>query len=683
MLREWSVAKLNKENAIDISHTYGVPMLIGMLLDIRGITNEKDILDFLNNEVYFDDVSNIKDIDKAVKRIKEAIESEELICVYGDFDADGVTSTALLYSYLSDIGSNVMFYIPSREEEGYGMNEDAIDKLKEQGVSLIITVDNGIAAVDEVAYANSLGIDVVITDHHIPPEVLPNAYAIVDLHQSDCNSKFKDLSGVGVAFKLVMAIEGEYADVQGLLENYSDIAAIGTIGDIVPLLGENRVLVKQGLMHINNRERIGINALIDSAGFQDKDINSGCVSFSLVPRINACGRLGLSNSSVNMLLTDDVREANEIALELNSDNTSRQQIEKDILEDINEMIKANPSLVQNKVIVIVGENWHQGVIGIVASRIKDAYGKPAIVITSDGENYRGSGRSVNGFSLIDALFLSSEYLDQFGGHPMAVGFAIKRENIDKFINHLNTIPVSDSIPLPTLNLDCKLNPSQLSINLVSPLYMMEPFGAGNPKPLFGLYNMTIRDIVELSGGKHLKLVLSRDATNVVALKFNTTLLEFPYVVGDVIDLAVSLDVNEYNGNEQLSIIVRDTKFSDYDMVSQLMSKAVFERFCIGDKISKEDAKSIIPNREEFASVYRFLRTNKGFDKAIDVLNYRVDKNMAYGKLRVILESLSELGLVQIYEGMKDTRIVMCEVTEKKSLSDSIIIKKLEEVSLNG
>ena len=321
----------------------------------------------------------------------------------------------------------------------------------------------------------------------------------------------------------MQAIEGEYADVDGLLENYSDLAAIGTVGDIVTLRGENRVLVKNGLMHINNGDRIGIAALSEEAGLSGKRISAGNLSFTLVPRINAGGRLGLSKKSVSMLLTEDEEYAADIAAELSSDNTERQQLEREILSDIDALIRENPSIVNNRVIVVYGEGWHKGVIGIVASRVKEVYSKPAIVITLDGEVCRASGRSVSGFSLIDAVFACSEHLVQCGGHPMAVGFGVTRENIEPFIEAINAYAADHPIPAPTLELDCKLNPAQLNVQMAADLSILEPYGAGNPTPLFGLFNMTLRDIREIGGGKHLRLTLSRGESTVVAMKFSTSL----------------------------------------------------------------------------------------------------------------------------------------------------------------
>lgn len=680
-MKKWSVAQLNKDRAVAISTQHSLPMLISMLLDIRGITGDDEINDFLYNESVLSDPFIIKDMDKAVERIKEAVESFEKICVYGDFDADGVTSTALLYSYLETIGSNVMYYIPAREGEGYGMHIDSVNLLCEQGVKLIITVDNGIAAVEEIAYAKSLGIDTVVTDHHMPNSVLPDAVAIVDMHQEGCNSSFKELSGVGVALKLVMAIEGEYSDIEQILENYSDLACLGTVGDIVPLVSENRVIVKNGLRHISNADRVGIAALVEHSGLMGRAISTGNISFTLVPRINAGGRLGLSKKTVAMLLTEDTEQADDIAQELCEDNSNRQLIEKEILDDINDRIMRDPSIVQNRIIVVCGDNWHQGVIGIVASRLKEAYGKPAIVISCDGDICRASGRSVNGFSLCDAVFACSDLLTQFGGHHMAVGFGMLAENVDAFVQAINDYAKQVTVPTPVLELDCKLNPAQLSVALVDQLQLLEPFGAGNPTPLFGLYNMTVTDIHEVGQGKHLKLTLNRGDCAVTAMRFSVSRAEFPYQIGDTVDCAVTLDKNVYNNIESLSVIVRDIRFSSIDEDSLIKSKEDFESFCRGDELCASCAGALLPNREEFALVYRYLRANNGFDFSVEILHFRLNcPTLSYGKLRVILECMNELGLIEIYESMYSTAIKLCDVQGKVNLEDSLIIQKLKEVS---
>lgn len=680
-MKKWTVAQLNKDRAVAISTKHELPMLISMLLDIRGITDDDEIQSFLYNDSVLTDPFKAKDMYKAVDRIKQAIESFERICVYGDFDADGVTSTALLYSYLEAVGANVMFYIPAREGEGYGMNIDAVNLLCEHGVKLIITVDNGIAAIEEIAYANSIGIDTVVTDHHMPNSVLPDAVAIVDMHQEDCESSFKELSGVGVALKLVMAIEGEYSDPLQVLENYSDLACLGTVGDIVPLVGDNRVIVKNGLNHIENCDRCGINALVTESGLANRRISTGSISFTLVPRINAGGRLGLSKKTVKMLLTDDEETAIDIAQELCEDNTQRQQIEKEILDDIDDRIKRDPTIVQNRIIVVCGENWHQGVIGIVASRLKEIYGKPSIVISVDSDGCRASGRSVKGFSICDAVFACSDLLTQFGGHPMAVGFGIEKENIEAFTFAINDYAKSIVMPPPVLELDCKLNPAQLSIALVDQLTMLEPFGAGNPTPLFGLYNMTITDMHEVGGGKHLKLTLTRGDSVVTAMKFSMSKDTCPFELYDTVDCAVTLDKNTYNNIESLSVIIKEIRFSGVDEDDLFASKEAFEAFCRGDEITVQQAIQLLPSREDFALVYRFIRAHDGFSHSIDTLLFRLNSdNVSYGRLRVILECMNELSLVEIYEGMYSTEIKLCEVEGKVNLDDSLIISKLKELS---
>ncbi|MBQ3417850.1 MAG: single-stranded-DNA-specific exonuclease RecJ [Ruminococcus sp.] len=679
-MKKWIIKPCDKQLKNAISERYGLPSVLATLLTIRGITAENDIRDFLYCEDLSLDPLSIKDMDKAVERITSAVENGEKICIYGDFDADGITSTALLYSYLCDIGADVMYYIPIREDEGYGMNTTAVEKLYHRGVRLIITVDNGIAAASEIAYAGTLGIDVVVTDHHTPPETLPEACAVVNPHRPDDKCSFKELCGVGVVFKLVQAIEGEYCDTDALLENYSDLAALGTVADLMPLVGENRALVKNGLRYINHRDRIGIAAIIENAGLSGKNITAGHISFAIGPRINAVGRLGPSKSSVELLLTEDEEYAAEIAEELTQDNIRRQTIEREILEDIDRMVKRDPSLVQKRVIVIAKEGWHKGVVGIVASRLKEIYLKPAIVISVDDDICRGSGRSVKGFALNQAVASCEEYLVQYGGHPMACGLSLKRENLDVFCEAVNAYAKDVGIPEQYLELDCKLNPAGIDAGVVRTLSQLEPYGMGNPQPLFGLYGMTLRSVTEVGAqGGHLRLNFVRDNTSISVMKFSTTPDEFPYVPGDKVDLAVKLDLNVYNDQEYVNYRLNDIKFSDWDQDDYISSEEIFINFCRGDGITRQQALSILPDRSEFATVYRFLRARGGYHHSFDTLLYRMNCDISYGKLRVILECMNELGLVRIFEGLYDAKIELLEVEGKVNLEDSYIITKLREV----
>ncbi len=680
-MKLWKVAHLDKKEASEIQSKYELPAIIAMLLQIRNIKTREEIEDFLFNDSQIASPFEIKDMDKAVERIKTALDRCELICVYGDYDADGVTSTALLYSYLDTIGANAMYYIPSRETEGYGMNKSAVDLLNEKGVKLIITVDNGIAAVEEISYAKQLGIDTVVTDHHMPTGELPDAYAVVDLHREDCQSKFKNLSGVGVSFKLVMALEGEECDVDFLLANYSDLLSIGTIGDIVELKGENRVFVKRGLDCLMNSDRVGVNALINNSGLANKELTAGNVSFTLVPRINAVGRLGLSQKSVSLLLTEDNDEAGEISSQLCEDNSERQQIEKEILEKIDLRIKEMPSLVSDRVIVIDGDDWHQGVIGIVASRIKEAYGKPTIIISKCDGMAKASGRSVEGFPLCDAVFACADLLDHYGGHPMAVGLSLNENNIEIFRKRINEFASKfENMPFDKLNIECKLNPSFLSLDLVESLSYLQPFGAGNPTPVFGFYNMTLNNIIPLSNNKHLKLIFTRNNSTVTALKFFTSTDDFPFKKGDILDLAVTLDVNEYNGNKSVSVIIKAIKPSEIDTEKQLETLRLFEDFCCGRFYNKEQITTLIPDRNDFALVYRYLRGNGGYNFSIETLIHTLDNKLSFGKIKVILTAMSELGLIKITEGLNSSSIELMSVNGKVELDSAEIIKRLKGVS---
>lgn len=682
-MKQWKVTKLDRETASKIASRYGLPPIIATILTLRGITDEEEIRRFLTEDGEPEAPLALIDMDKAAARIRAAVETGEKICVYGDYDADGVTSTSLLYSYLETIGADVCYYIPDRETEGYGMNKEAVKKFSDEGVNLIVTVDNGISAHEEIALAASLGIDTVVTDHHMPSETLPEAVAVVDPHRSDCNVKFKDICGVGVAFKLVCAIEGEEADTEVLFDNYSDLVCIGTIGDIMPLVSDNRIFVKRGLRSINNTDRAGIAAILDEAGLSEREVSAGNVSFNIVPRINAVGRLGLSQKSVELLTTEDSELAEKIAAKLGSDNAERQRIEREILDSINKLIAKNPSLIQDRVLIIDGEGWHHGVVGIVSARIKEIYGKPCIVLSRNGDICRGSGRSVEGFDLWAAVSACGDVLGHFGGHPMAVGLSIDPENVELFRKRINEYAAKTEMPLNTLHIDCKLNPAALDVELARNLEYLEPYGTGNPTPLFGLYGVKIQRINPMSSGKHLFVTFISKATRIEARYFGCTPEEFHFKVGDIVDAAVNLEVNEYRGNESLSVIIRDIKLSDTDNTVYMHSLRNFEYFCKGEPITRDQLMDILPTRTNFADAYRYLRSNSSLGNfSVGAAVHDLGGNMTYGKLKVILEAMNDLGLIVLYEDMYRTQISVCEVKGKTELRNAAIIKALEEVYRN-
>ncbi len=646
-MKKWVLADFDKSNAARIAKGLKLPAIPSIVLDTMKFESDEELVSFLDDDAELTNPFLITDMDLAVMRITDAIESGERICVYGDYDADGVTSTALLYSYLKSIGADVIYYIPSRETEGYGLNNGAIDILHEKNVGLIVTVDNGISAYNEVEYSNSLGIDVVVTDHHTPPEQLPNAAAVVDPHRRDDLSSFKHFSGVGLAFKLVMAMEDDDLDMEKLYDLYSDIAAVGTIGDVVSLTGENRILVKEGLKRINSGNRPGIAELRRVSGCDKKDVSAGSVAFTLVPRINAGGRLGLSSKSVELLLTDDREKAERIAEELNADNIDRKEIEQEILRSVEKTLEEDENIKYKKIIVVEGEGWHQGVIGIAAARIKDKYGKPTIIITYDGESAKGSGRSIEGFAMCDGVAYCKELLTVFGGHPMAAGMSLKTENIDLFREKINEF--ADSVEnefFPEIKLACRLNPAAITVSAVEALSLLEPFGAGNPTPVFGIYNSNLTDIRPLGGGKHLKLSFRRDNTSFTALLFGCGPDEFPYVVGDNLNLAVTLDVNEYNNVKSVSMCLKEAGFSDVDYVELMKSKAIFDDLMTGKNIDEKMKKELSVTRDDFVVVYKYLRAKGRFPFSADVLHRRINrKSISLGKLLVILKAMEELGLI--------------------------------------
>ena len=681
-INRWKVFSFDKNLALKTSKELNIPMLLAVLLQARGFTECNQILEMFNSDNEYLNPLILKDMGKAVDRITSALDNFEKIAVYGDYDADGVTSTAMLYSYLESCGANVMYYIPHRETEGYGLNINAIDKLNSQGVQLIITVDNGISSIDEISYADSLNIDVVITDHHRPREVLPNACAVVDPYRNDCESPYKYYSGVGVAFKLITALEGPDCDISSLLENYSDLVAIGTVGDIVPLTGENRNFVKYGLKMMSHTDRVGLAALIERCGMEGRRLTSGNIAFTIVPRINATGRISSPDKAVRLLISEYPEEAAELSEDINDDNEYRRQIENEIYENVIEKLKRNPKLLYDRVLVIDGGNWHQGVIGIVSSRITEKYGKPSIIISYSGDEAKGSGRSIEGFSLFKAICSCEKYLTKYGGHTMAAGLTMPTKYISEFRKAINEYAASleSEMPIQTLKIDCILNPDKLNIQIPKYITSLEPFGMGNPTPLFGLYKMKLTDITPVGGGKHLRLSLSNNSTTLRCMKFGTTLEEFPYCIGDTIDAAVILQTREYNGNNTLSIIIKDIKLSQMDCESVIHELSLYEKAKRGEKLTESEYNKLIPDREVFAKVYRSLRNRNGFLGGVELLLHRLKcEKIGLAKILIALDVFSEYNLICLTKDGYIYKIDMVHITKKVDIFQSRILNKLKNL----
>lgn len=674
-LKSWEVSPLNKDRAAQLAEEYGLPFFLAMMLEIRGFRSRQQIEGLLGGGEAFSDPLLMKDMDRAVERIRRAIDNFEKIAVYGDYDADGVTSTAMVFTYLEAVGADVMYYIPQREGEGYGMNRHAVETLHSQDVKLIVTVDNGISSAEETALAGELGMDVVITDHHRPHGRLPEAAAVVDAYQEGDESPFKDFSGAGVALKLLIALED--GDAQGILEEYGDLAALGTIGDVVPVTGENRVIVRAGLKSISRGGRPGIAALLERC-FSGREITATNLAFTVIPRLNATGRMGSPDRAVRLLCCDYEEEAAALAEEICGDNEERRRVEADILEEALRIIEGDPALEYSRVIVISGEGWHPGVIGIVAARITERYGKPCFVLSEEGETARGSGRSVEGFSLFDAVCSCAPLLERFGGHPMAAGATLRVENIPAFREGLNRYAAEHCPEMPAvrLGLDCRLNPASLNGDMPRALRRLEPFGSGNPQPLFGLFDMELREITPVGNGGHLRLSCCKNGTVLSCMRFGVRQEEFPFSTGNKLDLAVSLDLREYRGEEKLTVTVREIRLSGRGQ-EDLHAYRLYEKFRRREALSREEGAALAPTREDLAALYRKLSALGGRACGYEALLEGL-KGFTWGKLLLCRDILEERGLVRWENGGEVFRAELLPTQGKVDIFASKVFAGLKQ-----
>ena len=558
MNKKWQIYDIDENKIEEISKTYNINKLLSTILVNRNIVSKKDINKFLKpTRNDFHDPFLILDMEKAVERIIQAINKQENVTIYGDYDVDGITSITVLKSYLQDRGLEVNTYIPNRLDEGYGLNNNAIDKIAKSGCELMITVDCGISAIDEIHYATSLGIETIVTDHHEPGEDIPKAIAVIDNKRKDSNYPFRELAGVGVVFKLIQAISIKLGLPEEEYLKYLDIVCIGTISDIVPLVDENRVITKLGLMLVKQTRNVGLRAILQVSGYSKIDSNT--ISFGVAPRINACGRMGVAEEALNLFLSKNINQVNELARKLNEHNRVRQETEKDIFENAKKQIEEK-HLDENNTIVVAGENWHHGVIGIVSSKITEMYFKPSILLSFEEDGIgKGSGRSIPGFDLHDALMKCNDCIEKFGGHSMAIGITIKRENFDKLKDKLEEIAIEEHIDeiVPVIKIDAKINLAEVNKEMVESLKELEPFGEGNKMPVFAFKNLKIDSIRALSEGKHLKLTLKDNNVIVNAIGFNMGELAEDYRIGDKIDVVGTLEINSFNGMDSIQINLKD------------------------------------------------------------------------------------------------------------------------------
>ena len=561
MNRKWEFYNQDENLVQKIANEHNISELLSAILVNRNITDKKDIDVFLNpTRKDFHNPYLMPDMEQAVDRILMAIDKKEKVIIYGDYDVDGITSITVIKKFLKERGLDVGYYIPNRLDEGYGLNKEAVEKIANEGYTLIITVDCGISGIEEIKYAYEKGMEVIVTDHHEPLEELPKCVAVIDCKRKDNKYPFKNLAGCGVVFKLTQAISQKLNLDEKKYLKYLDIVCVGTISDIVPLVDENRVIAKLGLKLVEQTRNPGLKALLVASGY--KEVNSNTVSFGIAPRINACGRIGKEEEALKLFLTENIVEAGNITDKLNKYNRERQEIEKRIFEEALSKIEKQ-HLDQNNVIVVGSENWHHGVIGIVASKITELYFKPSILICFEGNEGKGSGRSIPGFDLHEALCESSEYLEKYGGHEMAVGLSLKKENFQKFADKFEEIAKkahTEEIE-SVINIDEEITLKDVNIETVESLKALEPFGEANKLPVFIYKNLKIDSIRALSEGKHLKLTLKDGNTIINGIGFNMGKYAEEFRISDKIDVLGVLEINSFNGRDTIQINMRDIRKS--------------------------------------------------------------------------------------------------------------------------
>lgn len=681
----WNVGVPNQEKVEELSRELNVTSFLAKLIVAKGFEELESAKDFLSGDcsLLFDPFL-MPDMDKAVERIKAAVESKEKILIYGDYDVDGVTSVSLLLLYLKSKGADVEYYIPERVNEGYGLNNVAIDKFKEDGVSLIITVDSGITAGDEVKYASEHGIDTVITDHHECREQLPTAVAVVNPHRLDSNYPFDELAGVGVVFKLVCALEGN-KNIEKLCAKYCDIVALGTVADVMPIIGENRVIVKIGLEMLEKTSNHGLKELILAAFSEKKSqknrkLTASSISFGLAPRINAAGRIGDVNRAVNLLITDNRQEAENIANYLCSVNRERQLIENIIFEQAVEQIESTTDFENDKVIVLTSDSWHLGVIGIVASKITERYGLPSILISFDGETGKGSGRSVKGFNINEAISQCKDCLIKYGGHELAAGLTISRENVDLFRKKINEYAKStfdfDNI-CTYVNADFELEGKDVTIENALEILKLEPYGLRNPEPLFFMKDVMINEIYSIGEGKHMKLMLEKDGTVMTAVYFGMPKDDFPYAEGMKVDIMFTLGYNDFRGCMTVQMILKDVRPEGDIYAEKKKEEELFFNILDGKVKCPEEH---IPDLMNFRTIFMFLKNNMaGFGKKEKLsvfrltskINSEYKNNISSCMFNIALEVFGEMGLI-LLERTADADIVEIE-----------LVKTAKKVDLNN
>ena len=682
--KHWNVAPPCPEVRAELEGM-GLPSLLAAVLAARGVRSREEAQGLLSpaSEPLLDPML-LRDMDRAVARVRLALERGEQIAVFGDYDVDGITSTCLLTKFLTGLGGRVVPYIPGRLDEGYGLNREAVATLAGQGVRLIVTVDCGITAVDEVDYARSLGIDVVVTDHHACKDTLPAAAAVVDPHRPDCPYPFKGLAGVGVALKLAMAVAGPQKAV-AVFREFRDLAAVGTVADVMPMTGENRAIVSLGLEALNPPRRLGLAKLIQCAGLEEKPVTSVTVGYTLAPRINASGRMGQAEVAAELLLTRDPQRAEELAQELCALNRERQAIESDIFHQCVQRLTQAP---QHGAVVMADRSWHQGVVGIVASRLAEKYACPAFMICLEHGVGKGSCRSWGGVNLFQLLTRCAPLLESFGGHALAAGFTVREENIPALAQALRQAVAEESQgeELPSvLEADAAVSPAELTVAAVESLELLEPCGTGNPRPVLILSGAQVQSMAQVGRGRHLKLRLESRGASLDAIYFSADGAELGLYPGCRVDLAFYPQINEFRGLRTVQLQIIDLRPAPS---RAQLERSIYDKFCRGEVLTAPEARFLLPSRAEFVDLWRWLERQSAAGTVVEDTLARIARGVsrAGGRREVpartllCLEVLEERGLIDLRTRTDRLQIVVHRLEHKVDLEASELLKRLREAT---
>ncbi|MCC8181453.1 MAG: single-stranded-DNA-specific exonuclease RecJ [Clostridiales bacterium] len=682
---KWHILPGNPEGAAALEEA-GIPALAALVLSARGCATPEEARSFLRRDAaLLHDPFLLRDMDRAAARVTKALEQGERICVYGDYDVDGITATCLLTAFLAERGGDVRSYIPNRLTEGYSLNSAAVRALGAQGVTLIVTVDCGITNVEEVALAASLGIDVVVTDHHECKEQLPAAVAVVDPHRPDCTYPDDALAGVGVALKLALAMTTP-ARREAVLLEYCDLAAVGTVADVMRLQGENRAIVSLGLARLERGSRPGFTALLREAGQEGRAVTAGTVSFSLAPRINAAGRMGCPELAARLLLTRDPAEAENRARQLCALNRDRQAVESEIYEECLDHLARHPEAAQGA-IVLASPRWHQGVTGIVASRLTERYKVPAFMICLEDGRGKGSCRSWGQFNLFHALEQCSELLEGFGGHELAAGFTIREENIPAFRDKMSALaqewyaanPADTALTADVLLPDARL----LTLEQIQALELLEPHGAGNPSPVFVLEQATVTGLSRVGGGRHTRLQLRKNGALLDGIFFSATPEDAHLALGRQVDVAFHAQINEFRGIRSVQLQITDCRSA-----RMLPEEALYRRYRAGSALTVAELERLIPDRGDFVAVWRYLsHSGSGLRENPLRLSQNISRTSgrqeALGRTMVCLEVFRERGLIDLRGNRNSITVTIRKTDQKVDLEASEILIRLRRKRAEG